>query len=54
MQDKYCGCHTLILYADMNMFVQCEEKEQKEKIPEHFLQFERNISQKASFFKCKS
>lgn len=27
MQDKYCGCHTHILYADMNIFMQCEEKE---------------------------
>jgi hypothetical protein len=39
---EYCGCHTLILYADINMFHKCEANEEKRNI---FCSF--NISAKS-------
>jgi hypothetical protein len=49
---EYCGCHTLILYADMNMFHKCETK--KEKKSKYFLQFQHQGKKQVPFFKCKS
>jgi hypothetical protein len=43
---EYCGCHTLILYADMNMFHKCETNEEKAK-SKYFLQFQ-HLRQKAT------